>query len=110
MSEDSNEYSDKSFGDKLNTTARKAGRKVVGKALQLYYAADSPQTPHWTKTTIYGALAYFVAPLDVIPDITPVAGFTDDLAILIAALGVVAAHVTPEVKDRAAKKLREWFD
>ena len=59
---------------------------------------------------IFGALAYFVAPIDAIPDITPVVGFTDDLAAILGALAVVAAHITPEVKRQAADKLTEWFD
>ena len=103
-------YSDAGFWQKLNTFARKAGREVVDKSLQLYYAAESPDTPRWAKGVIYCALAYFVAPIDAIPDITPAVGFTDDLAAILGALGVVAAHITPEVKRRAADKLTEWFD
>ena len=103
-------YSEASFWQKLNTFARKAGREVVDKSLQLYYAAESPDTPTWARGVIFGALAYFVAPIDAIPDVTPGIGFADDLCVLIGAVSAVAAHITPEVKDQADKKMAEWFD
>ncbi|NEO88197.1 MAG: DUF1232 domain-containing protein [Spirulina sp. SIO3F2] len=102
-------YSDERFWRKLGRFARKAGKQVVEKALILYYAAQSPQTPAWAKTTIYGALAYFILPIDLIPDFIPVAGYTDDLTTLAAAIAVVAVAITPEVKAQARQKLNDWF-
>ena len=103
-------YSEAGFWQKLNTFARKAGHDLVEKSLQLYYAAESPDTPRWAKGVIYCALAYFVSPIDAIPDVTPGIGFADDLCVLIGAVSAVAAHITPEVKDQADKKMAEWFD
>jgi uncharacterized membrane protein YkvA (DUF1232 family) len=103
------DYSDDSFWEKLKNFAKKAGSEVVEKALWLYYAAQDPATPGWAKTVIYGALAYFIMPLDAIPDITPVAGFTDDLGALAAAVATVAAYITEDVKAKAEKKIRDWF-
>ena len=103
-------YSEAGFWQKLNTFARKAGHNLVEKSLQLYYAAESPDTPTWARGVIFGALAYFVAPIDAIPDVTPGIGFADDLCVLIGAVSAVAAHITPEVKDQAEKKMAEWFD
>ena len=103
-------YSEAGFWQKLNTFARKAGHDLVEKSLQLYYAAESPDTPTWARGVIFGALAYFVAPIDAIPDVTPGIGFADDLCVLIGAVSAVAAHITPEVKDQADKKMAEWFD
>ena len=54
-------YSDDDFWQKINNYARIAGRKVVEKALQLYYAAADPKTPAWAKSVIWGALMYFIA-------------------------------------------------
>ena len=104
------EYTNAGFWQKLNTFARKAGHDLVEKSLQLYYAAESPDTPTWARGVIFGALAYFVAPIDAIPDVTPGIGFADDLCVLIGAVSAVAAHITPEVKDQADKKMAEWFD
>ena len=70
----SEEYTEKGFWEKLDNHAKKAGSEVVEKALQLYYAADSPTTPTRAKTMIYGALVYLIAPLDLIPDFIPVGG------------------------------------
>ena len=103
-------YSEAGFWQKLNTFARKAGHDLVEKSLQLYYAAESPETPTWARGVVFGALAYFVAPIDAIPDVTPGIGFADDLCVLIGAVSAVAAHITPEVKDQADKKMAEWFD
>ena len=102
-------YSEESFWDKLARFAKKAGREVVEKALWLHYAAQGPQTPAWAKTAIYGALAYFILPADLIPDFIPGAGFTDDLGALLTAVATVAAYITPEVKQRAAVQVRQWF-
>ena len=79
-------YSEAGFWQKLNTFARKAGHDLVEKSLQLYYAAESPETPTWARGVVFGALAYFVAPIDAIPDVTPGIGFTDDLGVLIGAV------------------------
>ncbi|HEX6985678.1 MAG TPA: YkvA family protein, partial [Planctomycetaceae bacterium] len=102
-------YSDESFWDKVARFAKRAGREVIEKALWLHYAAQDEKTPVWAKTTMYGALAYFILPADMIPDLIPGAGFTDDLGALAAALTTVAIYVTPEVKARAAKQVAHWF-
>lgn len=78
--------------------------------MQLYYALDNPETPAWAKTAIYGALAYFISPIDAIPDIIPVVGYSDDLGVLVAAVGTVSMYITKEVKKKAKKKASEWFD
>ncbi len=104
------DYTNAGFWQKLNTFARKAGHNLVEKSLQLYFAAESPDTPTWARGVVFGALAYFVAPIDAIPDVTPGIGFADDLCVLIGAVSAVAAHITPEIKDQADKKMAEWFD
>ena len=113
MSEDKhgfeNNYSDSGFWDKVVTFAKTAGREVIEKALWLYYAAQNPQTPAWAKSIIYGALGYFVFPLDAIPDPTPVVGYADDLGVLAAAVAAVAMYITEDVKTLAAQKLKDWF-
>lgn len=102
-------YSEEGFWDKVVRYARQAGKEVIERALQLYYAAQSPDTPKWAKGVIYGALGYFIVPLDAIPDLTPVVGYADDLGVLAAALATVALYVTPEIKAKAKAKIQEWF-
>lgn len=108
MKDEKNNCTEQGFWQKLNTTAKHAGQEVIEKALQLYYTAESAETPRWVKVVIYGALAYLIAPLDTIPDFLP-GGLVDDMGILAGTLSAVIAHITPEIKKRASEKLDEWF-
>lgn len=102
-------YNEESFWEKVKKFAVKAGGKVIYTALKLYYALQSSNTPVWAKSIIVGALGYFVLPIDLIPDVVPAVGFTDDLGVLLAAVAAVAVHITPEIKEQAKKQLRNWF-
>lgn len=104
------DFSEADFWQKIKSFARKAGREVVEKALWCYFAAESPDTPKWAKAAIYAALAYFISPIDAIPDVTPGIGFTDDLGVLISAVAAIAMHITPKAKKQAAEKMVDWFD
>lgn len=105
----SNGFNEHGFYKKASMVALRAGREVIEKALWLFYAARRPETPAWAKTVIFGSLAYFISPVDAIPDITPIVGYTDDLATLTAALGMVAVYIDDAVKDKSSKKLEDWF-
>ncbi len=109
MSTSPDEYSDASFWDKITRFAKKAGREVVEKALWLFFAAQRPETPAWAKAVIYSALAYFISPVDAVPDITPLVGYSDDLGMLAAAISTLAVYITDDVKAQAAEKIRTWF-
>jgi uncharacterized membrane protein YkvA (DUF1232 family) len=102
-------YSEHGFWQKVGRVAKQAGYEVIEKALWLYYAAQKPAVPAAAKAVIYGALAYLILPVDAIPDALPVVGFTDDLAILAAAVSSVAMHIDDAVKAQARAKLRDWF-
>ena len=105
----SSSYSESSFWQKLSKYAKAAGYELVEKALWLYYAAQDPDTPLKAKAIIYSALGYFILPLDVVPDIAPVIGYSDDLAVLAAALATIAIHINANVKAQADQKLLNWF-
>ena len=102
-------YSEDGFWEKVKTVAIKAGVKVIYTAMKLYYAAKNEKTPAWAKGVIFGALGYFILPIDLIPDVMPVVGFTDDLGVMLAAIAAVAIYVTPEVKTQAKEQLSKWF-
>ena len=89
--------------------AKRAGMEVVRKALQLFYVLRRPETPAWAKRTVIGALAYLVLPIDAIPDLLPLVGFTDDLAVITAALSTVAFYVNDDVRASANAKVQAWF-
>lgn len=103
-------YSEDGFWAKLRRHALKAGRQSVEVALQLFCTLKAPGTPLWARAVIAGALGYFICPVDAIPDIIPVAGYSDDLGVLLAALATVASCVTDEAKAKAAAQAARWFD
>ncbi len=105
----SQQYSEAGFFTKLTRFAKKAGVKLVYYALLLFYAYRRPNTPLWAKRIILGALGYFLAPIDSIPDFTPFIGFTDDASVLIAAVSAIAMYINVDVKEQAKTKLNDWF-
>ena len=79
----------------------------AGEVVAAWYAAFDPATPMKVKATLIGALAYFVLPFDVIPDVLLGLGFTDDLAVLVTAISMVRGHITPAHRDAAKSKIAE---
>ena|SRR5258705_596958 len=73
--------------------------------LAAYYCAFDRDTPTHVKATLFGALAYFVLPFDATPDVLPFIGFTDDAAVLAAAINLVAQHMRPEHRVAARRAL-----
>lgn len=109
MKADPRHYTPPRFWRKLTPNARGIGRGAVEKALYLYYAVQNPATPKWARRVIYGALGYFILPLDAIPDLAPLVGYTDDMAVMAAALATVTFYITPAVRAQAHAKMAQWF-
>jgi uncharacterized membrane protein YkvA (DUF1232 family) len=74
-------------------------------ALAAWYCATDSNTPLKVKATLFGALAYFVLPIDVIPDVILGLGFTDDMAVLVTAITLMRNHVTQAHRDKAREVL-----
>lgn len=102
-------YDEGELWSKLRRYALRTGRELVEKALLLYLVLRDPQTPAWAKTTVVGALGYFIAPIDAIPDLIPGIGFTDDLGVLAAAVLAVATSITPRMREQARQTVGRWF-
>lgn len=102
-------FNDPDLWKKIKQVAKKAGIKVVYAALVLYYMASDSNIPTKEKLKIYGALGYFILPLDMIPDSIMALGFTDDFAALAWALYSASKYITPDIEARAEAKLHEWF-
>ncbi len=81
--------------------AGKAGREVIEAVLKLYYALRDTDTPIWAKTLIVAALAYFINPIDAIPDVMVSIGYTDDAGVLLAAIKAITSHIKPEHGEKA---------
>jgi uncharacterized membrane protein YkvA (DUF1232 family) len=80
----------------------------VEELLTAYYCAFDKATPLPVRASLFGALAYFLLPTDAIPDVLPVLGFTDDAAMLAAALKLMASHIRPEHRAAAKGTLAEF--
>ncbi|AKD57548.1 YkvA family protein [Spirosoma radiotolerans] len=55
---------------------------VVTRLIRAYASGEYRQLPWKTLTSIVAVLLYFVNPLDIIPDILPIVGFADDIALV----------------------------
>lgn len=71
-----------------------------------YYCAIDAKTPKKVRITLLGALAYFVFPIDTIPDFLAGIGFADDVSVLSAAIAIVANHIRPEHRAAAREALQ----
>lgn len=90
-------------------TVKLAARKIpfMPDVIAAYYCALDPQTPTKVRLTLLAALAYFVSPIDLIPDLLPVIGFTDDATVLMAAIAMVRNHIRDEHREAAHRALAE---
>ena len=104
-----NNYDESSFFSKVIKFAKKAGIKLIYLALLLFYTLDSDSLSFKDKITIYGALGYFILPIDLIPDSIPVIGLSDDFSFLIFAYEKVKDNITDEIRIKAKNKLYSIF-
>lgn len=90
-------------------TLKRAARQVpfMEEVVAGYYCALDDSTPSRVRGILLAALAYFVLPLDFVPDVLAGIGFTDDVAVLAAALNAVRSHITPAHRLAARQALED---
>ena len=91
------------FVNKIKAVAKRI--PFAEDAVAAWFCTRDPATPFKVRATLIGALAYFILPMDVIPDMIVGLGFTDDAAVLIAALKIVGGHISEAHRARA----RRWL-
>ena len=99
----------KSLFEKLNRFYKQAGYKLTYVVLLLYYAFRNTETPLWAKKIILGAVIYFISPIDAIPDLSPLIGYTDDVGLLSYGLVSISMYITDDVKIKARKKFMKYY-
>ncbi len=104
------DYSESGFWGKVKNFCKDIGKDSLEQVFRLYYALESDKCSMKHRTVIYGALAYLVSPIDMIPDLTPILGYTDDMGLIAAALVAVAVCIDDVVKTKAKEKVDELFD
>ena len=90
---------ERKFWDKLRKYIRQV--PFVDDLIAAYYCAMDAATPLHVKAVLFGALAYFIMPIDLIPDVIAWVGFTDDAAFLYAAIRIVAPHIKDDHRRQA---------
>jgi uncharacterized membrane protein YkvA (DUF1232 family) len=92
---------------KFWSTFRRAARYVpfADDLVAAYFCALDPVTPHKVRAVLLAALAYFILPFDAVPDFLAGVGFSDDIAVLVAAITMVRAHITPAHREAARSAL-----
>ena len=94
----------KGFWPKIRRTAARI--PFAGQALSVWFAARDPETPMAAKGLMLGGLAYFVLPIDAIPDIFAGIGFTDDAAVIAALLATLGANIKRRHRDQAEEAVQ----
>ena len=67
----------------VNAGAARDKLFVLGRLIKAYALGDYREVPWKTILLIVAAVIYFVNPLDLVPDIIPLTGLTDDFAVLL---------------------------
>ena len=91
------------------STLRRAARRIpfVEDVVASFFCAFDPKVPFKSRAIMLGALAYFVLPIDAVPDILLFVGFGDDIAVLGAAIAAIRSNITEEHYAKARKALGE---
>jgi uncharacterized membrane protein YkvA (DUF1232 family) len=77
----------------VNAAAAKEKLLVLGRISRAYASGQYREVPWKTMVMIVAALAYFVMPIDLLPDLMPITGLTDDVAVLVAVYNAVSVEV-----------------
>ena len=86
-----------------------AGRAIAKPAIEALEMVLDQSTPPQVRLTMLAALTYLLVPIDLIPDFLPSIGFSDDLVALTAVISLWSSHITPQIRDKANRKLDKWF-
>lgn len=96
--------------DKLRPWALKVGRVAARPILQFYYVLEDKNTSTLDKVMIYGAIAYVIMPLDLLPrSVFKLLGVIDDGVAVLFVYKRIKDRITPEVRRRVEERLDEWF-
>jgi uncharacterized membrane protein YkvA (DUF1232 family) len=88
---------------------KQVGRKLpfAEEAVASYYCATDSRTPASARTVLFAALAYFITPIDFVPDFLAIIGFGDDMAVLMSVYAVLKTHITDEHRTKARDVLKD---
>jgi len=96
--------------DKLGVVGKKIGSKVVFYVIIMAILIADKKIPLKVRLVFMAALGYLILPTDLVADLLPAIGFTDDIAFLSFAISNAREYITPEVKDKAKEKMGQWIN
>lgn len=98
-------FSESKLLRKLHRSAEKLGIKLLFYVFILYFLISDKDIPFKTRLVFMAALGYFILPMDLISDLLPGLGFTDDLAFILYAVSTGSEYITAEIKDKAKTRI-----
>ncbi|MBO4664764.1 MAG: DUF1232 domain-containing protein [Bacteroidaceae bacterium] len=101
------DFSEEGMWNKLAKYAKTAGRELVENVLILWYAF--PDASATDKAIILGAIGYFISPIDAIPDLMPIVGYSDDVGVVAWAVARIRMHASSSAIEKAKRKANEYF-
>ncbi|HHF3277179.1 TPA: YkvA family protein [Vibrio alginolyticus] len=101
---------EKTFWRKMKGSVKKAGEEIAVMGIKSWLAMTDSNTSVRHKAILGGALAYFVLPTDMVPDVLAGVGFTDDMAALTLAANSVGNAITKEHEAQAREKLNSMVE
>ena len=103
-------YDELQLSNKLRVVGKKIGSKVVFYVLIMIILISDTKIPLRVRLIFMAALGYLILPTDLVADLLPAIGFTDDIAFLSYAISNAREYITPEVKNKAKEKLGQWIN
>ena len=85
------------------------GQQTVYAFLLMWHSFRRRDTPIWAKRIIVGTIGYLIAPMDAIPDLSPLIGYTDDLEVLSFGLVAISSYINDEVRFKARRRVKKLF-
>lgn len=104
-----NSYSEAGLWSKITGNVKKVGVNLLYEVLQLFYVAKNPNVPMKIRAAMVAPLGYFISPVDLIPDLAPVVGYTDDTLVIAMALAFAHAYIDDNIRQQAKAQLCRFF-
>lgn len=89
---------------RLHAMQRGPLKTVWEKVQSLAQMANDPEIPWKSKAVAIAALVYLVSPLDAVPDVIPLAGLADDVAVIAAVVSTLAVELEKYMTRQAEKQ------
>ena len=102
-------YDESELFSLLKSAGKKLGSQIVMYVLILVALIGDKKVPLKVRMIFMAAIGYLILPTDLIADLLPVIGFTDDIAFLTFVISSASEYITPEVKEKAKNKMGQWM-